>query len=97
MSKNGTVRSVGGSVWISGVTLEEAKQQMLAQFDRYYPASQQNENYFVGPFTVEEDRYLYSDNGKARQKKCASFETVLVFKDAHGATYRRFIFMLGGS
>lgn len=88
----GTVRSVGGMEWLSGVTLEEAKQVMLARFDNYYPSSQQNENYFVGPFTVEEDRFLFSDNGKAVQKKCASFETVLVFYDANRSVYRRFIY-----
>jgi hypothetical protein len=86
----GTVRSVGGTVWLANVTIEEAKQKMLAQFDTYYPSNNGNENYFVAPFVVLEDRYLY--NNFSNQSKCASFETVLVFKDAHGDTYRRFIF-----
>lgn len=88
----GTLRSVGGMEYLKDVTLEQAKERMKARLDSLYPSSQQAENYFYGPFTVEEDRYLFNDNGRYKQAECASFETVLVFKDRCGTTYRRFIY-----
>jgi hypothetical protein len=88
----GTLRSISGMEYLKDVTLEEAKQKMVEKLDSYYPSNNGNENYFTAPFSVEEDRYLFSDNGRAVQKKCASFETVLVFRDSTRELYRRFIY-----
>jgi hypothetical protein len=82
----GTLRSIKGLEYRSNMNLEQAKASMLAYLDKCYPISQQAESYFFGPFTVEEDRY------KCNSSKCAKNETVLVFRDATGVEYRRFIF-----
>lgn len=86
----GTVRSVRGLEYLSNVTLEEAKTKMLEKLDTVYGNNDAAENYFSAPFTVQEARYVYAP--LSNPTKCASDETVLVFRDSTGIEYRRFIF-----